>query len=90
VRHSGAHRIHVRLEYWRFDVTLSVADDGRGFDVARTQQPNGHYGLVMMKERAAELGGTLQIIPRSGGGTEIRAVVPQAAVGVEETADVGA
>ncbi len=70
VRHSGASRIQVRLDYRPDDVVLSVADDGRGFDLARTEsEPNGHYGLITMKERAAEIGGTLSIESRAPAGT---------------------
>jgi len=38
---------------------VSVADDGRGFDP--TQVPNGHYGLVGMRERADRIGARLSI-----------------------------
>jgi signal transduction histidine kinase len=78
VRHSGGSRIDVRLQYGSNDVVLSIADDGRGFDLARTErEPNGHYGLVTMRERAAEVGGTLSIESRAPVGTRISAVVPQ-------------
>jgi signal transduction histidine kinase/ligand-binding sensor domain-containing protein len=92
VRHSGASRIQVRLDYRPDDVVLSVADDGRGFDLAHTEsEPNGHYGLVTMKERAAEIGGTLSIESRAPAGTRISAVVPQSLrveERLEERADV--
>jgi signal transduction histidine kinase/ligand-binding sensor domain-containing protein len=89
VRHSGASRIRVRLDYHPDDVTLSVADDGRGFDFAAMQrESNGHYGLITMRERAAEIGGSLSIASRPPAGTEVTAVVPQSAR-VEELVDVG-
>ena len=89
VRHSGASRIRVRLDYRPDDVTLSVADDGRGFDFAAMQrESNGHYGLITMRERAAEIGGSLLIESRPPAGTEITAIVPQSAR-VEEPVDVG-
>jgi signal transduction histidine kinase len=90
VRHSGGSRIQVRLDYRPDNVVLSVADDGRGFDYARTaSQPNGHYGLITMKERAAEIGGTLAIESNAPAGTHVRMVVPQSAR-VQERLDVGA
>ena len=91
VRHSGGSRIHIHLEYRPDDIVLSVADDGHGFDFGRTQsEPNGHYGLITMKERAAEIGGTLVVESRApAAGTEIRTIVPQSAP-VEERVDVGA
>ena len=90
VRHAGANRIRVRLDYRPDDVTLTVTDDGRGFDYPRVQSaPNGHYGLVTMRERAEEIGGTLHISSSAPTGTEIIAIVPQT-TRVEEHADVGA
>jgi signal transduction histidine kinase len=38
---------------------ISIADDGRGFDKALV--PEGHYGLIGMKERAAKIGGRLDV-----------------------------
>ena len=38
---------------------LSVIDDGRGFDTARISE--GHFGLIGMKERAAKIGGRLDV-----------------------------
>jgi signal transduction histidine kinase len=38
---------------------VSVADDGHGFDP--TQVPNGHYGLVGMKERADRIGARMTV-----------------------------
>jgi signal transduction histidine kinase/ligand-binding sensor domain-containing protein len=77
VRHSGGSRIDVRLQYDPDNVVLSIADDGGGFDLARTErEPNGHYGLVTMRERAAEVGGTLSIESRAPVGTRISVIVP--------------
>jgi signal transduction histidine kinase/ligand-binding sensor domain-containing protein len=77
-RHSGGSRIDVRLHYRPDDIVLTIADDGRGFDLARTEsEPNGHYGLVTMRERAAEIGGTLSIESKAPVGTRISAIVPQ-------------
>ncbi len=38
---------------------LSVIDDGRGFDTTRISE--GHFGLIGMKERAAKIGGRLDV-----------------------------
>jgi len=38
---------------------ISIADNGRGFD--KTQVPESHYGLLGMKERAAKIGGRLEV-----------------------------
>jgi signal transduction histidine kinase len=54
------------------DVLLVVTDDGCGFgaDVV------AGVGLTSMRERAAELGGTLVVETAPGTGTEVRAVLP--------------
>lgn len=51
-------------------ITLSVRDDGAGFDPGAAPRP-GHFGLVGMAERATRLGGRLQVLSASGRGTEV-------------------
>jgi signal transduction histidine kinase len=75
-RHADADGIRMTLEYASSVVTLTVADDGKGFDPAAVSaNGNGHYGLVSMRERAEDVGGRLDV--RSGGaGTEVVATLP--------------
>jgi signal transduction histidine kinase len=54
---------------------LVVQDDGTGFVGDRERFP-GHYGLVMMEEQAAAVGGTLHIEQNPGGGTTVHLIVP--------------
>jgi signal transduction histidine kinase len=72
VRHAGATRCTVRLTIAASSLTLEIADDGQGLPAAA---PAG-VGLASMRERAAELGGTLTIAPRAGGGTRVTATIP--------------
>jgi len=58
----------VRLERLEGGFRLTVADDGRGFDVAAIVP--GH-GLASMRARAEALGGQLSIESRAGQGTTI-------------------
>jgi two-component system sensor histidine kinase UhpB len=73
-RHSGAHRVDVRL---RRDtgggVELTVADDGRGF--AFDQSERG-LGIAGMRERALLVGGELTIESRPDSGTTVRLTLP--------------
>lgn len=55
-------------------MTLEVSDDGAGFD-AGGDFP-GHLGLRSMRERAARLGGTLEVETAPGKGTHTRARIP--------------
>jgi signal transduction histidine kinase len=85
VRHAGASRVRVELESHAGAVTLSVTDDGRGFDYEHTlAHADGHYGLSTMRERAEELGGRLRVTTAAGEGTTVTAVVPTTVVAGEE------
>jgi signal transduction histidine kinase len=70
-RHSEARHLNVQLEYGPQEIALEVTDDGQGFstDSAPSQ---GHYGLTGMRERAATIGGTLEVTSEPGGGTVVR------------------
>ena len=58
-------------------LTLLVQDDGTGFDaVDLTAVGTGHYGLIGMKERAAQIGGTFHIDSGLGSGTAIFVTLP--------------
>jgi signal transduction histidine kinase len=74
-KHSRAARVAVRLEIQDDQVTLSVRDDGRGFDPAQAERRTGH-GLDNMHDRARALGGQVTIERPPAGGTEVRAVLP--------------
>jgi signal transduction histidine kinase len=88
VKHAGASMVRVSLDFSTERIRLSVADDGVGFDVGAqagglvAQVGNGrHMGLVGMRERAAELGGSMELRSAPGGGTEVIVVVPKRAGG---------
>jgi PAS domain S-box-containing protein len=59
-------------------VTLSVRDDGRGFDPAILEPivQRGHLGLKQMRERVENLRGAFELHSRPGSGTEIHVVLP--------------
>ena len=76
-KHADASQLWVQLEYGPEMVTLEVRDDGRGgaLDYA-TGSSVGHFGLTGMRERAAAIGGTLEVSSARGEGTTIRLSVP--------------
>jgi signal transduction histidine kinase len=76
VRHGAPRHIAVELEYGREQVSVRVSDDGRGFDPARVEQVTGHYGVLSMRERAAQVRGRLTIASEPGSGTRVEATVP--------------
>ena len=76
VRHSGASRLEVRLFRRSCGVELRVRDDGRGFTVDATLAEGGGLGLFGMQERAAYVGGALEITSTPGIGTTVTAMIP--------------
>lgn len=73
-RHAQASSIKMHLHYDPDQVTLSIADTGRGFDTSRAVEgTTDHYGLTTMKERAQQAGGQLTITSSPGGGTLVEA-----------------
>ncbi|AEE46653.1 sensor histidine kinase [Cellulomonas fimi] len=74
LKHAGPDpRVTVLLSWRPDDVTLEIADDGRG--AAADSDGLGH-GLLGMRERAAMFGGSVSTGPRPGGGYRVRAVLP--------------
>lgn len=70
IKHARAKHLYISLSGDNCHVQMLVQDDGRGFDVCKTQQ--GHFGIEIMKERADEAGIELQIMSASGEGTLIK------------------
>jgi signal transduction histidine kinase len=71
-RHSGAKRIGVTLRMDRSDLVAEVIDDGKGF--GPETQPG--VGLSSMTERAAIVGGKLEIQSEVGRGTRVSIRAP--------------
>ena len=81
LKHSGAKKINVALNYEPSQVQLRLRDDGKGFDPATAGQASGgHFGLLDMRERTEKIGGRFSLNSRSGSGTEILIMVTIATV----------
>lgn len=75
--HAHGARTWVRLTFHPLAVELVVEDDGQGFDLAEVgAHADGHLGLAGMRERAANLGGSLVIESALNQGTRVRLQVP--------------
>ena len=72
-QHAQAKEVGLALRCTRGAATLTIADDGVGFDVRRV--PEDRHGLRGMRERAKLAGGVLRIV--SGGGTRVVVRVPR-------------
>ena len=73
-RHADAKSLRVALRIESGTLTLTIADDGRGFDPAALN--SARYGLQGLRERAEMVGAVLHVTSSIPGGTLIRLVVP--------------
>lgn len=71
-KHAAASQVVVTVRERDGGVEIEVTDDGRGFDPDRIDKRPGHLGLAGMRERAAIVGGDLDVGPATGGGTRVR------------------
>jgi signal transduction histidine kinase len=71
LRHSGAQRLELSLRAREGGMTLTVTDDGVGFDPEDPALRSRRLGLTSMQERARALGTALRIDSRPGEGTTI-------------------
>ncbi len=74
-RHGVARRATVELRAGP-PRRLLVRDDGRGFDPDPALVPDGSFGLQSMRERAAAVGGHVEIRSAPGAGTEVEVTLP--------------
>lgn len=77
VRHAHATRATVALDVADGVLSLTVSDNGDGFDVeAARAHPTRSVGLFGMAERVALVNGTIDVISRKGAGTRVCVRVP--------------
>jgi signal transduction histidine kinase len=82
LKHAEASRLRIDLRFEETAIEMVVQDDGRGFD----QEPasgGGHLGLVGMRERVAQVDGTLDVTTAAGAGTTVRVAVPRRSAAVK-------
>jgi signal transduction histidine kinase len=71
-RHSGAKTAVITVRDAGGSLSLSVADDGRGFDPERTRG----MGMLGIEERIRQLGGAFEVESTPGKGTTLRSTLP--------------
>jgi signal transduction histidine kinase len=76
-RHSRAKEIETEIQYRPQGLRIAVRDHGCGIHPQELQrEPEGHWGLRGMRERAERIGARLRILSRVALGTEIELCVP--------------
>ncbi len=78
VQHAKASRVQVELDWRESELSMSISDDGVGFDVDHPGETphTGHFGLVTLKDRIEGLGGSFALESTPSVGTTIKATVP--------------
>ena len=79
LKHASASSIQVTLEYHHQKISVSVQDDGIGFEAGRVQdklKSGKHFGLLNMQSRARILGGSLHFHGEPSKGARVLATIP--------------
>jgi signal transduction histidine kinase len=78
LRHASPKRIRVKAARLPSAISLSIADDGSGFDTEELAvvASAGHLGIVGMQERVHARGGSFRISSRRGSGTTVDVEMP--------------
>lgn len=80
IKHGHAKKINVSLKYEPKSLTLTIKDDGDGFDTSAipefTRDDNSGFGLSMMKERIYLLSGKISISSKPGEGCIVKVIIP--------------
>ncbi|HYY44240.1 MAG TPA: sensor histidine kinase [Actinomycetota bacterium] len=75
LKHAQTHNITVQIEESDGMVHILVEDDGQGFD-PQAAVGSEHVGMRLMRERAQQVGGRIELDTAPGEGTRLRAVFP--------------
>src|SRR4051794_25259249 len=75
-KHAGAEHVDVSVERSSGWLELRVRDDGGGFDTGRPPDGEGHLGLGLMRGRAEDAGGTIELTSTPGEGTCVSLRLP--------------
>ena len=76
VKHAKASRMNVTLTYTAVSFSMTILDNGTGFDTQTLEASETGIGLKSMRNRAALIGGTLFIRSGPGNGTSILVELP--------------
>jgi signal transduction histidine kinase len=78
LKHAQPQRIDVAIGVAGGSLTMSISDDGAGFETASPSGAGQSLGLISMRERAEQLGGTLAVSSQHNQGTRVQVSIPVA------------
>lgn len=76
LRHAEATEVQLKLSIRSHELFVHIRDNGKGFDIAHTDDQKISYGLKTMKERSEDIGGTFMIRSNINQGTYIDIRIP--------------
>jgi signal transduction histidine kinase len=76
IRHGHARTVRVEFQEKDHATSLTISDDGDGFDMSEPQAPSS-YGLISMRERTESLGGEFRLDSEPGEGTSVVVRIPE-------------
>jgi len=79
IKHADAKTVSVALKGTANQLTITIQDDGKGFDPDVTfhnARSSGGFGLFSIQERMADLGGEFEIVSQPGTGCRVMLQVP--------------
>lgn len=81
IKHANAKTINIQLQYQPQTFSLTISDDGNGFDTSELQNNEQNFGLGLrnMHNRANLIGGTFQVTSAPGKGAMVQLQVPASA-----------
>jgi len=85
IKHAQASKVHIKTEATRYSFSVSVEDDGQGFDTSiltPEHRRRASFGLFSIKERIEYLGGVSDIRSTPGKGTVVILNIPVSLEGI--------
>jgi signal transduction histidine kinase len=77
LQHSGSRRIQIAVRRVQGNLDVRIEDDGAGIPpTVLAQPPDGHYGIIGMRERMRKVNGDFDIVSAVGEGTTVRVRIP--------------
>ena len=75
-KHAQATEVNLRIDADAHDMTITIRDNGKGFDPVTAEARSTRLGMTTMQERVTAAGGSLELQSTPGKGTTIKARVP--------------
>ncbi len=76
VKYAGASEAHIQIVYHSKLISITIEDDGKGFEIGETRLLYKGFGVSSMRSRATAISGTLEIESRPNHGTMVVVEVP--------------